>query len=166
MASHSLDGMTLHSCMRTRNSIHFVVSIWPGPFARVRTYLHVCHLRNPEANVSLRTAGSMNSQNYTRAGATCAAYRSHLCDPSEAESFVANIAMGSSWVAWGAKGCTLEAAKKNWACGDVATQANEYDALCCLDQARSRPNAAGNCGTQITSESQSSYIIMFRKNGA
>ena len=87
-----------------------------------------------QAAVSVRTAGNMNAQNFSQAQATCTAYRSHLCDQSEAESFVANMALGSTWVAWGAKGCTLEAAKKNWTCGDLATQASQYDALCCLDK--------------------------------
>mmetsp|Transcript_55092 Transcript_55092/g.129322 ORF Transcript_55092/g.129322 Transcript_55092/m.129322 type:complete len:358 (+) Transcript_55092:82-1155(+) len=86
------------------------------------------------ADVSVRTAGNMNVQNYSQAEATCTAYRSHLCDQAEAESFVANLGLGSTWVAWGAKGCTLEAAKKNWTCGDASTQASQYDALCCLDQ--------------------------------
>mmetsp|Transcript_45318 Transcript_45318/g.84512 ORF Transcript_45318/g.84512 Transcript_45318/m.84512 type:complete len:339 (+) Transcript_45318:51-1067(+) len=86
------------------------------------------------ADVALRTAGNMNSQNFTQAQATCAAYRSHLCDQGEAASFVANLALGATWVAWGAKGCTIEAAKKNWTCGDEATQANPFDALCCVDQ--------------------------------
>ncbi|CAE7262198.1 ilvE [Symbiodinium sp. CCMP2456] len=86
------------------------------------------------ADVSVRTAGNMNVQNFSQAEATCTAYRSHLCAQAEAESFVANLGLGSTWVAWGAKGCTLEAAKKNWTCGDDSTQASQYDALCCLDQ--------------------------------
>ena len=81
-----------------------------------------------KADVSVRTAGNMNVQNYSQAEATCTAYRSHLCDQAEAESFVANLGLGSTWVAWGAKGCTLEAAKKNWTCGDASTQASQYDA--------------------------------------
>eukprot|EP00440_Ansanella_granifera_P070619 gb/GFBE01076635.1/.p1 GENE.gb/GFBE01076635.1/~~gb/GFBE01076635.1/.p1 ORF type:complete len:374 (+),score=65.53 gb/GFBE01076635.1/:1-1122(+) len=85
------------------------------------------------ANVTHKTGGARDSNNYTEAKALCAAYGSHLCSQDESEDFLGNIKLGERFTVWGSNGCKYKTATRTWDCeGESANQTLKHDALCCL----------------------------------